>query len=805
MADTTATPMPDKPTLDIDLTGAWRRILGMIVLVFIATALITGLRSDLVTGQGLVLELRWERPLFIILMILAIRGPLEVLVWSTAGRAEKPRSGLATVLAILGVAFVTVAIAAYYAKDSVSQAEREATAGIATAIMPPLLKDFAEPDATGPAAVEAALAAAVADAEAGDDQARLDGLQGVTRLVEIARLRSVDGPTPQVTLDSLGPTYGAVGQQVLRSLGLLSDGERLEVVLGSAKITRLVDDIAVGLTVRGVYTAEQARPIVEAALERARLSDAERAELDSAALAATLADAQVTDREEIAVLLADDLPAAALENRVLGALGGQLSQVVNRSADAQAATIHRPIASFLMTPSLEWIALALALVSAVGVPALFWAVLARPRDRASSQSQGRKLPPVLPILDRYGVIAFLILGALFPILFFNDRYYMDTATSIVIYVMLGWGLNIVVGMAGLLDLGYVAFYAVGAYTFALISTTLVGIGERVQEAVESGALTLDSLSALDSFAYGFIDQPGWLFFMVLPMAGILAGLWGIMLGFPVLRLRGDYLAIVTLAFGEIIRVVLLNWTALANGPDGVNRIPRPSFFGFEFSRSAPNDEDLTFAQWVSTSFNDLQLSVGGWFGDLSGFSHASHHRIVFLYVLIFILALLTYWATTRLRRLPVGRAWEALREDEIACRSLGMNTRNVKLTAFSIGAMFGGFAGAFFATRQGFISPESFTFLESAIILAVVVLGGLGSQFGIIIAALVIIGGFEVLRDLDEYRMLILGALMTSIMVWKPQGLLATRLPTVRRRHHRPPASPASSSPPSARTGEAVA
>jgi branched-chain amino acid transport system permease protein len=143
------------------------------------------------------------------------------------------------------------------------------------------------------------------------------------------------------------------------------------------------------------------------------------------------------------------------------------------------------------------------------------------------------------------------------------------------------------------------------------------------------------------------------------------------------------------------------------------------------------------------------------------------------------LALITNFVTLRLRRLPVGRAWEALREDEIACRSLGINTTITKLTAFATGAMFGGFAGSFFATRQGFISPESFTFIESAIILAIVVLGGLGSQIGVVIAAVVMIGGFEVFRELEEFRMLIFGLLMVFIMVWKPRGLISKREPSI--------------------------
>lgn len=313
--------------------------------------------------------------------------------------------------------------------------------------------------------------------------------------------------------------------------------------------------------------------------------------------------------------------------------------------------------------------------------------------------------------------ALLVFAITLP--FYGDRYAIDLGILVLTYIMLGWGLNIVVGLAGLLDLGYVAFYAVGAYSYALL-------------------------------AHYF----GLSFWICLPMAGILAAFWGIILGFPVLRLRGDYLAIVTLAFGEIIRVVLLNWYEFTGGPDGLSRIPRPSFFGLEFTRK-------------------------NGFADFFGLDYSSLHRVIFLFYLILILALITNFITMRLRRLPIGRAWEALREDEIACRSLGINTTNTKLTAFSLGAMFGGFAGAFFATRQGFISPESFTFIESAIILAIVVLGGLGSQLGVVIASIFMIGGFEIFRELEELRMLVFGLLMVVIMVWKPRGLVSSREPSV--------------------------
>ncbi len=335
------------------------------------------------------------------------------------------------------------------------------------------------------------------------------------------------------------------------------------------------------------------------------------------------------------------------------------------------------------------------------------------------------------MLGLVALFPLIVLGMLGPA--GSLKWINNYGVQIMIYVMLGWGLNIVVGLAGLLDLGYVAFYAVGAYSYALLSTTF-----------------------------------GLSFWICLPMAGILAAMWGIILGFPVLRLRGDYLAIVTLAFGEIIRLVLINWVDLTNGYAGISEIPHVSFFGIPFT-----DEDNGFAAIFHLPYTPI-------------------YRTIFLFYLILALALLTNFVTLRLRRLPIGRAWEALREDEIACRSLGINTTNTKLTAFALGAMFGGFAGSFFAVRQGFVSPESFTFIESATILAIVVLGGMGSQLGVAIAAAVMIGAPELMRELDwmkavfgqdfdptQYRMLLFGAAMVLVMIWKPRGLVSTRSPSI--------------------------
>ncbi|HXQ51946.1 MAG TPA: DUF3382 domain-containing protein [Stellaceae bacterium] len=348
---------------------------------------------------------------------------------------------------------------------------------------------------------------------------------------------------------------------------------------------------------------------------------------------------------------------------------------------------------------------------AIGVGAVFAARLLLTALRSLAPVFARRERAAAPAwLGGKGALVAAALLVLFavvlPVLPFSSRYLVDLATTVLIYIMLGWGLNVVVGLAGLLDLGYVAFYAVGAYSFALIARWL-----------------------------------GLSFWEALPVSGLLAATFGVVLGFPVLRLRGDYLAIVTLGFGEMVRIVLLNWTDVTGGPNGIAGVPRPS---------------------------------------LAGFPSSPQQRIVFLYYVILALALATNLFTLRLRRLPVGRAWEALREDEIACRALGIDPTKVKLSAFAIGAMLGGFAGAFFATRQGFISPESFTFQESATILAIVVLGGMGSQMGVVLAAVALVCLPEFGRVFAEFRMLLFGGAMVTIMVWRPRGFLARRAPSIR-------------------------
>ncbi|MBF8693773.1 MULTISPECIES: high-affinity branched-chain amino acid ABC transporter permease LivM [Pseudomonas] len=344
----------------------------------------------------------------------------------------------------------------------------------------------------------------------------------------------------------------------------------------------------------------------------------------------------------------------------------------------------------------------------------------------SRRSDRKLIPPALsnyltlPKTQRWVILGLVVVALIWP--FFGSRGAVDIATLILIYVLLGLGLNIVVGLAGLLDLGYVGFYAVGAYSYAMLSHYL-----------------------------------GWSFWVCLPIAGLMAATFGFLLGFPVLRLRGDYLAIVTLGFGEIIRLFLRNLTDWTGGPNGISNIPKPEFFGLTFERRAAEGMQ-TFHEYFGLPYNSI-------------------NKVIFLYLVALLLALLALFVINRLLRMPIGRAWEALREDEIACRALGLNPTVIKLSAFTLGACFAGFAGSFFAARQGLVTPESFTFIESAIILAIVVLGGMGSQLGVILAAIVMILLPELMREFSEYRMLMFGALMVLMMIWRPQGLLPMQRP----------------------------
>ncbi|MBI9100993.1 MAG: branched-chain amino acid ABC transporter permease [Spirochaetales bacterium] len=299
----------------------------------------------------------------------------------------------------------------------------------------------------------------------------------------------------------------------------------------------------------------------------------------------------------------------------------------------------------------------------------------------------------------------IILVALFP--FITSMYQTNIMISALIYIMLGLGLNIVVGLGGLLNLGYAAFYSVGAYTYGLMFRYLAG------------------------FLGGNLD--GLLFWIALPLAGITTAIAGILLALPVLRLRGDYLAIVTLAFAEIVRMLETNLDTITLGPSGIPGIPRPWFFGLKM-----------------TPMNATKV----------------------IYFIIIVLVILTIFMVRRLENSRLGRAWEARREDEIACESMGINITKVKLSSFALGAVWAGLAGVLLAAKTTVINPNSFTIWESVIVLCVIVLGGMGSIPGVITGALIIILLPEYLRAFSEYRMLIFGIVLVVMMIFRPGGFI---------------------------------
>ncbi len=304
------------------------------------------------------------------------------------------------------------------------------------------------------------------------------------------------------------------------------------------------------------------------------------------------------------------------------------------------------------------------------------------------------------------VLAVLVLLTLvFPMVV--DIYQTNIMVLALIFVVLGLGLNITVGLAGLLDLGYVAFFAVGAYTYGILNS-FWGIG----------------------------------FWTSLPIGGLMGALFGIALGFPILRLRGDYLAIVTLGFGSIAKIVIENWEEGFNGAKGIAGIPRPGLFGMEMSIESAT---------------------------------------TYTYYLMILMVVFTIFITNRLKDSRIGRAWMALREDEIACVAMGVDMARTKLGAYAFGAFWAGLVGVIFAARNTYINPNSFTFMESALVLSIVVLGGMGSIVGVIIAALVLILMPEYLRAFAEYRMLMFGAVMVLMMIFRPEGLIAN----VRRKYTR--------------------
>lgn len=305
------------------------------------------------------------------------------------------------------------------------------------------------------------------------------------------------------------------------------------------------------------------------------------------------------------------------------------------------------------------------------------------------------------------LLALLVVALIYPQV--TNRYAQDVAVNVLIYICLGLGLNIVVGLAGMLDLGYIAFYGVGAYTYALLN-----------------------------IHFGFS------FWLALPCAGLLACIAGCIIGYPTLRMRGDYLAIVTLGFGEIVRIILNNWMSLTNGPNGILGINAPSILWPVFEGGM--------------SFEMFYLK-----------------KLHYLYYIVLALAIITIISVYHLNFSRIGRAWESIREDETAAELMGVNTFMLKLLAYAMGALFAGMAGSFFCARMRFVSPESFTFLESAMVLCMVVLGGMGSIPGIMLGAAALIVLPEAFREFEAYRMLVFGLAMILMMLFRPAGLLPAK------------------------------
>ncbi|HUJ19358.1 MAG TPA: branched-chain amino acid ABC transporter permease [Nitrospirota bacterium] len=316
------------------------------------------------------------------------------------------------------------------------------------------------------------------------------------------------------------------------------------------------------------------------------------------------------------------------------------------------------------------------------------------RERAS-HAVARSAPIRAALGSRTSLVMLVVLLIVLP-LFLND-YFRDVLTLTCMYVVLALGLNLIVGQAGLLNLGYVAFYAIGAYTYSILSTTA---GLPFWPGLVVGALAAAGCAAL--------------------------------VGLPTLRLRGDYFAIVTLGLGEITRIILNNWDRMTGGPNGISRIGRPVIAGYTL------------------------------------------HRTIDFYYLILAIVIVTIFLMQRLIASRIGRSWVAIREDEVAAEAMGVNTFRLKMLAFVLGSAWAGLAGVFFAAKMAFVSPESFTFFESVIILCMVVLGGMGSIPGIILGALLLITLPEVFRDFQDYRMLAFGIALVLMMIFRPQGLLGT-------------------------------
>ena len=364
-------------------------------------------------------------------------------------------------------------------------------------------------------------------------------------------------------------------------------------------------------------------------------------------------------------------------------------------------------------------------------------------------------------MSTYSVIGFAVLALLAPVVAqaFGGNYWVRVLDFALLYIMLALGLNIVVGFAGLLDLGYIAFFAVGAYMMALLS---------------SPHLT----SQFEWLAHLFPNGIHLGFWWVVLLAGPVAALAGALLGAPTLKLRGDYLAIVTLGFGEIVRIFMNNLDRpinITNGPKGVTAVDPVRIFGLDFSKAV----------------------------DLFGYKLTP---VMMYYYLLIVMVMIIIFVNLRLQHSRIGRAWVAIREDEIAAKAMGINTRNVKLLAFAMGAAFGGVSGAVFGAFQGFVSPESFVLWESIYVLAIVVLGGMGHIPGIILGGVLLVGFQELLRELatplqkmifghvvidaEVLRSLLFGLALVGVMLYRPAGLWPAP-----RREDRPVTVPAPDAP----------
>ncbi|MBF0412759.1 MAG: branched-chain amino acid ABC transporter permease [Desulfamplus sp.] len=355
-----------------------------------------------------------------------------------------------------------------------------------------------------------------------------------------------------------------------------------------------------------------------------------------------------------------------------------------------------------VTNTIEWRWYNMALVG-IGIffLSMLWRYLLKKKEEGGKKEKKAGLSLIQRLLQEKqfalpGMVIIAVITIIFPHIF--SMYQTNIMISALIFVMLGLGLNIVIGLAGLLVLGYAAFFAVGAYAYALLNLHY-GVG----------------------------------FWIALPIGGILAALFGILLGYPVLRLRGDYLAIVTLGFGEIIRLVLENWNEFSFGPSGIKNIPKPGFFGIELSMQATT---------------------------------------IYIFYIVVLLVVFTIFVINRLKNSRIGRAWTALKDDEIASQAMGIDKAKTKLRAFALGSTWAGMAGVVFAAKTTFINPASFTLWESVIILCTVVLGGMGSIAGVIAGALLLILLPEYMRDFGEFRMITFGAVLILMMIFRPGGMI---------------------------------